>query len=79
MLVRATQSKRSRDKVEFEGFLFTKEKTGVNGNVYWRCEKRSCKARLTVCEGREVCVSAAHNHAHIAGRYEAEDVRACSD
>ena len=75
MLKFVTSQKGTR-KLISQGFLFTKHIDGSDGKEIWRCERRSCKARLHTQMNSIVLEVGAHNHTVTHGQVEVETARA---
>lgn len=62
-------SKRGKRKLVHEGFLYTRQKSLVDGNVAWTCEQRGvCKARVHVGGGQILKTINQHTHAPSVAR-----------
>ena len=75
MLTFVTSQKGTR-KLISHGFLFTKHIDGSDGKEIWRCERRSCKARLHTQMNSIVLEVGAHNHTVTHGQVEVKTARA---
>jgi hypothetical protein len=40
------QTQKNTQKLLHQNYRFTREKYGVQGKIIWRCENRTCKARM---------------------------------
>ena len=58
-----TNTKRGARCLHLNGYQYTLNKRGHNGNQYWRCVDRSCPGRATLVEDDSV-VSENNNHNH---------------
>jgi hypothetical protein len=50
------------------GYLFTKNANGSDGKEFWRCEVRTCKARVHTRDDFMLLEVGVHNHTVIHGR-----------
>ena len=75
MLEFVTSQKGTR-KLVVQGYLFTKHSDGSDGKIFWRCENRTCKARVHTQENQIVHEVETHNHTVTHGKVEVERARA---
>ena len=75
MLEFVTSQKGTR-KLVVQNYLFTKNTDGSDGKELWRCERRTCKARLHTQANAIVREVGVHNHMVIHGQVEVEKARA---
>ena len=73
-------SERGSIKLVFEGHVFHKNKTLMNGNTYWECSERrsgnGCKMKVTLDPGEDLLnQSGEHTHVPNPERVEAQKVR----
>ena len=57
------QTKRGARCLNLNGFQYTLNKRGHNGNTYWRCTDRGCSGRATL-EADDTLVSENNSHNH---------------
>lgn len=75
MLEFVTSQKGTRKLVD-QGYLYTKNTDGSDGKELWRCDKRTCKARLHTQANAIICRVGVHNHTVMHGQVEVETARA---
>ena len=63
MAAEFTKTKRGARCLNFNGFQYTLNKRGHNGNTYWRCVDRGCSGQATL-EADDTLVSENNNHNH---------------
>lgn len=69
-MLRFFDSQKGNRKLSLSNFLYTKEKSASDRKTIWRCEKRTCKARLHLSHNDEIVFGpTAHLHAPIHGKY----------
>jgi len=68
-------SQKGTRKLKIDGFLFTKHRDGQDGKIIWRCESRTCGARVHSRNDRLLQQVGDHNHAIQHGKAEIESVR----
>src|SRR5688572_15077134 len=69
-------SQKGTSKLIVEGYIFTKHSDGTDGKLLWRCEKRTCKARVHTKDNEIVHKVETHNHTVTHGQVEVERARA---
>lgn len=75
MLEFITSQKGTR-KLVAQGYLFTKQKDGSDGKEIWRCERRTCKARVHTKNLEIIYEVGTHSHTVTHGQVEVEAARA---
>ena len=75
MLEFVTSQKGTR-KLIVQGYFFTKHSVNGDGKSLWRCEKRTCTARVHTKDDEIVHEVATHNHTVTHGQVEVERARA---
>ena len=58
-----TKTERGARSLHVNGYHYTLNKRGRNGNTYWRCVDRRCAGRATL-DSNDVVVSENNNHSH---------------
>ena len=66
-----TKTKRGARSLNLNGYQYTLNKRGHNGNTYWRCVDRQCDGRATLDPADEV-VSENNNHNHPPNPHQVE-------
>src|SRR5690242_14864524 len=61
-------------KIGHDGHFYNRERA-FGETVYWRCEVRSCKARLHTRSGEIASVRGSHDHLAVEGRLDILKVR----
>jgi hypothetical protein len=56
------KSNRGALKLAFQGYRYTKEKKANEHKIYWRCENRDCKGRVTTVD--DVVVKSSEHNMH---------------
>ena len=74
MLEFITSQKGTR-KLVVLGYLFTKNKDGSDGKEFWRCDIRTCNARVHTRGNVILLEYGVHNHTVIHGRITVEATR----
>lgn len=69
-------SQKGTRKLVYGEFMFTKERKGSGNKEIWRCETRTCHARLHTQEDQVIQETGQHNHAAVHGKSNVERVRA---
>ena len=67
------KSNRGTRKTNFKGFQYTKDRqtdTEPAFKIYWRCENRNCKGRITTVNDVPICETA--HDMHIPSKQEVE-------
>jgi hypothetical protein len=75
-MLRFVPSQKGGRKLVLDGFMYQKEKDGSDNKEIWRCEVRTCKARVHSAEDRLVIQYGEHNHTVVHGKVLVETVRA---
>ncbi|KAL3885701.1 hypothetical protein ACJMK2_025747 [Sinanodonta woodiana] len=74
MLEFAASQKINR-KLIVQGYIFTKHSENNDGKSLWRCEKRTCTARVHIKDDEIIHEVATHNHTLTHGQVEVERAR----
>jgi hypothetical protein len=46
----------TREKLKHDGYMYTVDRKGANGQIYWKCVDRKCRGRLIEYEDQSMKV-----------------------